>query len=207
MPKGRRVWVKGKKERVGDGLHWPEKKKIECLTTYIATGTLELTSAMTNVPVQTLRLWKRSEWWKEATKELQYEDNINISSKLSKVLEKSLVAVEDRLENGEYMYDPRTGSIKRIPAKLRDIYKVTSDIVEKKQALLKLQVQEDKQPSKNPQQMTADHLVQLAQAFAAMATGQPVNPKDITNEIIEGEHREVLDELGYEIPSEDKASN
>ena len=197
MAKGRSVYVKAKKEFVGDRAHWSEKKKMEAVTTYIATGTLPLTSAATGVPSSTLRVWKRAQWWKEAIGELQYEDNIEISAKLSKLLEKSLAAVEDRLDNGEHMYDPRTGKIKRIPPKLRDVYKVTNDIVEKKQQLLKMHVKEELN-NNTPQQVTADHLVQLAQAFAAMATGSPINPKGQVTEIIEGEASEILEELGYE---------
>ena len=199
MPRGRKVYIRGKKERPGDGMMWPEKKKMEALTTYLAVGTLPLTSAVTNVPVETLKYWKRSAWWAEAMKELQYEDNIAISAKLNKVLEKSLAAVEDRLENGEYMYDPRTGDVKRIPAKLRDVHKVTTDIVDKKQQLLKLHIKDE---VAQPQQVTADHLVQLAQAFAQFATGKAPtlpNPTEVTNEIIEGECEETLDQLGYDV--------
>jgi hypothetical protein len=132
-------------------------------------------------------------------KELQYEDNIAISAKLNKVLEKSLAAVEDRLENGEYMYDPRTGDVKRIPAKLRDVHKVTTDIVDKKQQLLKLHIKDE---VAQPQQVTADHLVQLAQAFAQFATGKAPtlpNPTEVANEIIEGECEETLEHLGYDV--------
>ena len=43
MAKGRSVYVKAKKEFVGDRAHWSEKKKMEAVTTYIATGTLPLT--------------------------------------------------------------------------------------------------------------------------------------------------------------------
>jgi hypothetical protein len=200
MPRGRLVYVKGKKEAIGDGMQWPPAKRTEAVTTYLATGTLAMTSAITTVPVRTLRAWKRSAWWKEAIEELMYEDNIKVSAKLDKVLTRSLAAVEDRLENGEYMYDPRTGKIKRIPPKLRDVYKVTSDLVDKKQALLKMHAKEHDTAEK---QVIGDHLAQLALAFTKMAGGQVPHPKEFTTSIVEGEYKEVFEELGYEVTEKD----
>ena len=200
MAKGRSVYVKAKKEFVGDRAHWSEKKKMEAVTTYIATGTLPLTSAATGVPSSTLRVWKRAQWWKEAIGELQYEDNIEISAKLSKLLEKSLAAVEDRLDNGEHMYDPRTGKIKRIPPKLRDVHKITNDIVDKKQQLLKMHTEKESGKQKDEKAITADHLIQLANAFAQFAKGRPLSTKT-EGELIDGEYSPVLDQLGLEEPS------
>lgn len=200
MARGKKVYIRPKKTEACKGQPWDEKKRLETLTTYVATGGVPMTSAITGVPKETIKKWKTQEWWKQGLNDLQYEDNIKISAKLSKVLEKSLAAVEDRLDNGEHMYDPRTGNIIRVPAKLRDVHKVTTDIVEKKQQLLKMHVKEELK-THNPQTVTADHLVQLAQAFAQMATGQKPSPTVVANEIIEGEHTEVLDALGYEVPS------
>lgn len=194
MPKGPGWhYIKLKKDKPNQPGHWSEKKKMEVLTTYLAVGTLSMTSAMCNVPIETMRVWKRSEWWKKAVDELQDEDNVQLSSKLDKVLEKSLAAVEDRLENGECMYDPRTGKIKRIPPKLRDVHKISTDLIDKKQLLKKVHKQ-----AEQPKQVTADHLVELAKAFASFANKQAIPPKEQMNEIIEGEYGDDFKELGYE---------
>lgn len=193
---GYMVYVRNKKNKAGQPGWWPEKKKLEGLTTYLATGTLAMTSAITGVPIETLRYWKRSPWWKEKIAELQDEDNIELGSKLTKVLEKSLAAVEDRLENGEYMYDPRTGKTKRIPAKLRDVHKVSTDLIDKKQMLLK--ANKPTGEAEKGKQVTADHLVELAKAFAQFAQGQAPKAEKQVNEIIEGEYQQHFDDLGLE---------
>lgn len=194
MARGKHVYVRAKKLKAGvKGEIWSEKKRLECLTTYLAVGTLAMTSAITGVPIETMRGWKRSDWWKQRILELQDEDNVELNGKLQKVLEKSLAAVEDRLTNGEYMYDPRTGQTKRIPPKLRDVHKVSADLIDKKQALLKLQ----KPKEEATQQVTADHLVQLAQAFAQFAQGKQPDPKEVIHEAIDGEYEELLEEAGY----------
>lgn len=200
MAKGKQVYVKAKKTKVGDGNQWSDKKKMEALTTYIATGTLAMTSAITGIPIETMRVWKRSNWWKERLNELQDEDNIQLNVKLQKVLEKSITAVEDRLDNGEFMYDPRTGRTVRIPAKLRDVHKITTDLIDKKQMLLKAAKPANEQSG----QLTTDHLAQIAQAFAQFAQGQKPPPEKVVNEIVEGEYIEILEEAGYDVPHNNK---
>jgi len=162
------VYIRKKKTKPHEAGWWDDKKKLEAVTTYLGAGTLELTSAIINVPVQTLRSWKRTDWWKQYLEDLQYEDNLKLDTKLEKIMNKSLDAVLDRVENGDVMYDPRTGKQVRIPAKLRDVQKVTNDLIDKRQLLRKVNVRAEKEPAP---QVTADHLVQLAQAFAQFATG------------------------------------
>lgn len=155
---------------------WPDKKKLEAVTLYLAVGKLPLVSAATGVPHETLRYWVQQPWWKERVEELQREDALELDAKLKKIVEKSLDSVVDILENGDYYYDPRTGKTKRIPPKLRDVQKVMGDTIDKRMLLKKNPVAKEEK-----QQITADHLVQLANAFAQMATGvapaETVKPK------------------------------
>jgi hypothetical protein len=189
---GYKVYIRNKKTKAGERGIWPEKKRIEAVTTYLTTGKLSLTSAMTGVPEQTLRAWKRSDWWKNYAEEMQYAEHIEIDKKLAKVMDSALDQVMDRLENGEYMYDPRTGKVKRIPAKLRDVGKITTDMIDKRHLIKKV----SSEKPQTQQQITADHLVKLAQEFAKFATGK--NPEDKPGELIEGEASEVFEHLGVE---------
>lgn len=189
---GYKVYIKNKKTKAGQLGHWPEKKRIEALTTFLTTGRLSLTSAMTGVPIDTLRSWKRSDWWKQYAEEMQQEDTIDLDKKLTKVMDKALDQVMDRLENGEYMYDPRTGKVKRIPAKMRDVGKLATDMLDKKQLIKK--VAREKQEPQN--QITADHLIKLAHEFAKFATGK--EPEEKPGVLIEGEATEIFEQLGVE---------
>jgi hypothetical protein len=109
-------------------------------------------------------------------------------------MDKALDAVLDRIENGEYMYDPRSGDIVRVPAKLRDVQKVAGDMIDKKQLLEKVSKGKEEQK----QQITADHLVMLAKEFAKFATGKEVPESQDIKSVIEGEHTEIFDQLGVE---------
>lgn len=178
------VYIRKKKTVPNQPGWWDDKKKLEAVTTYLATGTLAMTGAIINVPIETLRNWKRTDWWKQYIEDLQYEDNLQLDSKLEKIMNKSLDAVIDRIENGDVMYDPRTGKQVRIPAKLRDVQKVTNDIIDKRQLLRKV----SKPQEQKTEQVTADHLIQLAQAFAQFANKNippPIEVNIVDAEIVQ----------------------
>lgn len=203
---GRMVYIRNKKTKpfnpkTGEGERgtWPEKKRIEALTTFLATGSQAHTAAITGIPEQTIRTWRQQDWWAERTKEIKDGETLVLDKKLSKVMDKALDAVLDRVENGEYMYDPRTGEIKRVPAKLRDVQKVAGDMIDKRQLMEK--IAKGKEEAKK--QITADHLVLLAKEFAKFANGgkAPSDADDVKT-VIDGEHQEIFEELGMEITNE-----
>lgn len=202
---GHMVYVRNKKTRpfdprtgLGDRGTWPEKKRIEALTTFLATGSQAHTSAITGIPEQTIRTWRQQEWWTDRIKEIREGENIQLDAKLTKVMDKALDAVVDRIEHGEYMYDPRTGEIRRVPAKLRDVQKVAGDMIDKKTLLAKMQ--KGKEEGKTT--ITADHLVMLAREFSKFATGKEHRDVDDLKSVVDGEHTEVFDALGVETTEE-----
>lgn len=179
---GYRVYVKEKKTKAHQPGWWDEKKRIEVVTTYLTCGDMKLTSGMTGVPYETIHTWKKQPWWKKYTEELSSENNLQLDAKLTKVMDKALDQVMDRLENGEFMYDPRTGQVKRVPAKLRDAGKVLNDVIDKKQLIKK---QEQIINNQKRQEVTVDHLAQLAKAFSEFASGKKQEEKIIS--VIDGD--------------------
>lgn len=202
---GRLVYIRNRKTTPydpktgkGDRGTWPEKKRMEVLTTFLATGSQAHTAAITGIPEQTIRSWRKQEWWNERIKEFKSDNTLVLDNKLTKIMDKALDAVVDRIENGEFMYDPRTGEIRRVPAKLRDVQKVASDMIDKKALLDKVTKGKEEQK----QQITADHLVQLAREFAKFANGgkEPSEAMEVSS-VIEGEHEEIFNALGVETTS------
>lgn len=195
VPVGHYIYVRNKKTKAGQPGHWDDKKRLEVLTTFVATGSQAHTSAITKVPEETIRVWRKQDWWIDQMREMQQDNTLELGNRLTKVMDKALDAVVDRIENGEFMYDPRTGEIRRVPAKLRDLQKVAVDSIDRK--LLLTKANKDKQEAK--QQITADHLLMLAREFAKFATGKvPDESKDVTS-VIDGEHTEVFESLGMEV--------
>ena len=143
------------------------------------------TAVVTGVPLQTLKVWKTTDWFKEACLQLQQEDLQQTSSKLKKIVEKALKSVEDRLDNGDAMYDQRTGSIVRIPVKAQVALKISTELMTKQEKLLANPHQKE-----DIQKTVGDRLLKLSEEFASFATKkfssmeQPIDvvAKEVTNE-------------------------
>ena len=185
---GYRIYIKTRKTKAGQPGVWPENKRIEAVTTYLTTGNWRLTESITGIPEITLKSWANKPWWKEYKADIQSQETIVLDKKLEKVMDKALDSVMDRLENGEFIYDEKTGKVKRVPPKLRDTNKVLTDMIDKRSLIKKI----NKAPEEN-KQITADHLVQLAQAFAQFTTGK--KPEEKIANVYEGQAKELFDQL------------
>ena len=140
--------------------HWKESKRIEAVTTYLSTGNLTETGRMTGVPLKTLEQWKKSDWWKEMEKRIRSDEDQQMDAKLTKIIDRTLEKLVDSIENGEHIYDQRTGQVKRMPAKMRDLNNAFNTILDKRQLIRR-------QPTKIVEQTTtATQLQNLADQFA-----------------------------------------
>lgn len=159
MP-GKMIYVRMNKTKAGEGGHWKEAKRIEAVTTYLSTGNLTETGRMTGVPLKTLEQWKKSDWWKEMEKKIRSDEDQQMDAKLTKIIDKTLEKLVDSIENGEHIYDQRTGQVKRMPAKMRDLNNAFNTILDKRQLIRR-------QPTKIVEQTTtATQLQNLADQFA-----------------------------------------
>jgi hypothetical protein len=180
VAQGKRVYVAApKKNDVSqeDRAQWSEKKKNEALAYFVACGSLAETSRQCVVPYDTVKYWSRSDWWKDRINDIRSEDYNRLDSKLTKALDKALDQVMDRIENGDEVFDSRTGGTIRVGAKLRDLNAAFNGLMDKRQLIRK-------QPTKIvEQQSTAHQLQNLANQFAAFVSGKPV--------------KETIDQVAY----------
>lgn len=179
--KGKLVYVKAKKTQPHQGGHWSEKKKYECVCLWASGVTMREVSVQMNVPYDTLARWRASTWWNDIVKDLQSEDKQITDAKLTKILDKTLDTIMDRLENGEFIYDQKTGKVKRTPVKIRDATVAMNTVMDKRQLIRK-------EPTKIVENgNTAQQLQNLADQFAAFVTGQkkPEQLEKIVNEFID----------------------
>lgn len=168
---GKMVYVKMNKTKAGQLGHWKESKKIETVTTYLSTGSNAETSRLTGVPLDTINRWKTQPWWKEYIEKIRQDEEQQLDNKLSKVVDKALDNLLDRIENGEFIYDQKTGKVIRTPAKLRDLNTAFNNVIDKRQLLRK-------QPTKIiEQQGSATQLQALADSFAKFVNKQIKEPE------------------------------
>jgi hypothetical protein len=96
--------------------------------------------------------------------ELKIQDELQLSTRLKKIAEKSFAAVEDRLEHGNFVFDQKTGKIRRIPVNLKDAHKVAIESIQQQELIANKHVE-----VANDGQIL-NKLEQLAAKFAEMAT-------------------------------------
>lgn len=188
---GKLVYVKENKTKPHQPGHWKESKRIEAVTTYLSTGNLSETARIIGVPIRTLETWKISDWWKEMVNKVQSDEDQQLDAKTSKIINKALDSLMDRIENGEYVYDQKTGQLKRAPAKLRDLNTAFNNLLDKRQLL------RNKPTKIVEQQSTALQLQNLANQFA-----QFVKKETKEMEYIEGETVVQGEDGVYEIKDE-----
>lgn len=112
-----------------------DAKKVEVVTTYLILGKAPLVEAATGVPRGTIRTWKMQPWWKEMEADIRSEEDVELDGKLSKIVDRTLDTVIDRIEHGDYILDSRSGTVKRVPVKMKDAHKVSVDLIDKRNLL------------------------------------------------------------------------
>jgi transposase-like protein len=144
---------------------WSQEARIQAVSQYLVLGNMALVSSITKIPHQLLRAWKQQPWWDEIAAQVRATENIQMDNKLSKIVDKSLDAVLDRVENGEYVYNVKTGTIIRKPVNMKDVAKVSTDMLTKRELLRGNATERTEQSSIS----VADQLKALALEFAKWA--------------------------------------
>jgi hypothetical protein len=136
------------------------EKKIDVATKYMALGNMRSVGELTGIPYVTLIGWKRTEWWGELIEEIRKTRKTEMNTKLSKIVDKSLAVIEDRLENGDWVMT-KDGDLSRRPVTMKDANTVTKDLlahqVRVEEMTNKLEVQKE---------TVQDQLQLLAKEFA-----------------------------------------
>lgn len=167
--------VRDRKVTPGNNGWWSEGERVEAVKTYLVLGNMAEVSRATGVPYDTLRKWQYSDWWSEIEEALNHEDNFSLSVKLRNRISKAVDIVEDRLDNGDFQYDPRTGKFIRKPVSLRDTWKVAEGMTKTKMNLDNVPLQ------KASQQAITETLVKLTEEFQKMAAKRPARTIDASD--------------------------
>jgi hypothetical protein len=110
--------------------HWTDKKKLEVLQMYILLGNLRVACSNANVPEDTVRHWKMTQWWKDLEDELRRGSKLQLSARLSTLVQKSIEAMDDRITNGDFFFNKKTGSFDRKPVSAEHLNKITNTLID-----------------------------------------------------------------------------
>ena len=158
-----KAWKSPKRRGSLARTNYSDNQKLEAVKLWLVTGNLTQTAAALNINLATAKVWKASKWWNEIAQEIRNEGRIALSNRLKTIASKALDVTLDRLENGDFQYDPKTGEMIRKPVLMRDANRVAND-------LIKAQMDLDQKPADDEaQKQTQDRLQALAETFAGFA--------------------------------------
>lgn len=164
------------------GFHWSDSQKLEAVQTYLILGSLKLTSGALKIPFDTLKVWKASQWWKDMLEELRVQEDLQLSNRLKKIITRSYDVLEDRLENGDFVFDQKTGVMRRKPVSMKDATQVAMHLSEARTELVDRHL--------GGQSVTEDKiektLANLAEQFAKIATQVQQKPSLEVTDVIFG---------------------
>lgn len=125
--------VRGKVK--GRRTHYSEKEKINACCVFAVSGNSRRTAELTKIPEATIRQWKQSHWWNDVTTRIYSEQDEELSGKLTKLVDKAVDEINDRLEDGDYVYNPKLDKIIRKPINAKDVAGIAVMAVDKRQLL------------------------------------------------------------------------
>jgi transposase-like protein len=176
---------------------WPMEKKIAAVTQYLVLGNMVLVAASTGIDVDLLRQWKMQPWWKDVEREIRATENIGTDTKLTKIVDRSLDVVMDRLENGDYIYNQKTGQIVRKPVNMKDAVVASKEMLTKRE-LLRGNATERKETT---QISMEDQLKALAYEFAKFNKPASLDVVDVVAKVVPEEPIEDILEGETEFPT------
>lgn len=154
---------------------WSDRQKLEAVQTYLLLGNVAMTARVLKIPDDTMRRWYRTAWWKEITEQLKIEENLQLSARVKKIADKALDVVEERLDNGDWVYDQKTGELRRKGVSAKDAHKISMDIIDKRDRL-------NKQKTETSDEDSVDaKLSKLADTFAQMVNKKITSPTDVVD--------------------------
>ncbi len=159
------------------GNAWSHQKRVEVATAHAMGLSAPMIQAATGVSAETIRHWRMEEWFKELIEELRRDEDIQVDAKLTKIVNKSLETIVDRLENGDFMFDPKEGEFRRKPLNARDVVKV-ADIMFDKRNLLR-----GKPTTISGKEQISDRLLKLAEDFKRFALAKTIDAEVIPDAI------------------------
>lgn len=157
---------------------WSDSQKVEAVQTFLVLGNLKLVAGALKIPYETIRVWRKSEWWKQIEGDLRVQDDLQLSARLKKIVNKSYDVIEDRLEHGDFVYDQKTGTMRRKPVNMKDAHKVAIDLIDKQQELVDRHM-EGTSVSSDKIEKTLRTLADNFEKIAKQITNKPVEVTDV----------------------------
>lgn len=161
------------KMRKSGSTYYKEEFRIKAACVYAMTGSAAKTGEILGIKPGTIRQWKLQPWWQQVIDRIRNEKDDELDVKLTHIMDKSLEVINDRLENGDFVYDVKKGELVRKPMGGKETAVVTSIMVDKR-AMIR-----EKRVVRRQETEVMDRLKNLASEFEKMTKHHKA--KDITD--------------------------
>ena len=91
---------------------YPQEKRLQVISDYLLSGNLAEVGRKHNIPYVTLVTWKDTDWWISAAEEMLANHQEELKAKQRKILDRTYSELEDRLENGDEIFDKEHGHVR-----------------------------------------------------------------------------------------------
>jgi uncharacterized protein (DUF2384 family) len=175
--------LKPHRRRVGNAKKrwWRANDRIRGATTYALVGNASEVERITGIPSGTIRQWKTQDWWPQIIERIRLEADDELDVKFTKVVDRAIDLVVDRIEKGDYIYDPNRAQMVRKPISARDGTTVVNTFLDKRQLL------RQKKDARMEESTITDRLKKLADEFEKFT-----KMRVIEGEVVETEERSPI---------------
>lgn len=172
---------------------FPQQTKVDACTFYCVYGDFDKVSELTKVPANILRGWHQEPWWVEIQRKVYVEQNENLSARINEVLDKSLVEIKDRLENGDMFFDRKAGEFRRKPVDTKTLAILFDNLTTKRQLV------RGEPTSITSKVGVEDRLEQLKESFEKFAKSRLIENGTVVQEsLTEYEESQSAIEEGFQ---------
>jgi hypothetical protein len=138
------------------------------------------------IPEGTVRRWHGEDWWKSHEDDYRSSRRTKLTGQMESLKDKAVKVVEDRLDNGDWVYDQKLGQMVRKPINSINATTILRTALDKHLALEQLALLEKKTVT---EEKVADRLAKLGDDFRRFAKA-----KEITNNAVHDQREEGLPE-------------
>lgn len=163
------------------------EKKYSVVAIFMQTGSQRETAKLAEIPETTVENWRKMPWWQQLVEDVKNSDITKLDNQLTKLINKSLAVIEDRLDNGEQVLNNKTGKLMNKPVGIREATQAATALMQRQVQLHKNTVEQAIQ-----KQTVQDTLKALATEFAKWTKQKETIVLEETEDAIYEERKEGL---------------
>ena len=131
-------------------------------------GNMRVVSEQTGISYPVLCSWKNADWWPELVAQVKKQKQAKTNNSIVKLIEQSLDVMQDRLDNGDWVFDQKNGTSVRKPVSVRDATAIATSLLQRQQ------VAEEMESRQATTSATVQETLSLLAAEFKKYTGKPI---------------------------------